>query len=105
MRKYHHIGIPSQEIRQAEKYHKELKFYHSGYESSEYGIEWMRFEEDCPLPVIVKTIPHIAFEVVDLDAAIAGKEVIIEPNSPSPGIRVAFIVENGAPVEFIEINK
>jgi hypothetical protein len=27
---------------------------------------------------------------------------LITPNSPSPGIRVAFIVEDGAPVEFLE---
>ncbi|MCK4549628.1 MAG: hypothetical protein KAU49_05645, partial [Candidatus Krumholzibacteria bacterium] len=26
-----------------------------------------------------------------------------EPNSPSGGVRVAFIVDNGAPVEFLEI--
>jgi hypothetical protein len=30
-------------------------------------------------------------------------EVIIEPKSPSPGVRVAFIVHEGAPVEFLEI--
>jgi hypothetical protein len=29
--------------------------------------------------------------------------VLIEPNSPSEGVRVAFIVHNGAPIEFIEI--
>jgi hypothetical protein len=29
--------------------------------------------------------------------------VIIEPNSPSEGNIVAFIEENGAPIEFIQI--
>jgi hypothetical protein len=29
--------------------------------------------------------------------------VIIEPNSPSEGNIVAFIEENGAPVEFIQV--
>ena len=28
---------------------------------------------------------------------------IIPPNSPSPGITVAFIEHNGAPVEFLQI--
>jgi hypothetical protein len=26
-----------------------------------------------------------------------------EPGSPSEGVRVAFIVDNGAPVEFLEL--
>ena len=76
--------------------------YVSGYEDSIYKIEWMRFEVECPLPEIVKTIPHIAFEVDNLTEAIAGKNVIIEPNSPSEGIRVAFIEDNGAPIELVE---
>lgn len=76
--------------------------YVSGYETSAYRIEWMRFEPGCPLPQLVQTVPHVAFRVDDLDSALQGKEVLIPPNSPSPGIRVAFIVENGAPVEFLE---
>ncbi len=105
MRKYHHLGIPTNERRENETYLEEFKVYVSGYETSTYGIEWMRFDQNCPLPELVKKIPHIAFEVDDLDEEIKGKELLIEPNSPSAGIRVAFIVENGAPVEFLERNK
>ena len=65
----------------------------------------MRYEKDCQLPEIVKTMPHIAFEVDDIYEAIKGKKVIIKPNSPSEGIIVAFIEENGAPIEFIQIEK
>ena len=32
------------------------------------------------------------------------KEVIIEPNSPAKGVTVAFIVENGAPIEFLQFD-
>jgi hypothetical protein len=103
--KYHHIGIPSNKVIEGEVYLKEYKVYHYGYEKSEYGIEWMRYEKDCPLPEIVKTIPHIAFEVEDINEAIKGKKIIIETNSPSEGVVVAFIEENGAPIEFIQIKK
>jgi hypothetical protein len=102
---FHHIGIPTRECHTDEKYYAPLKFYHRGYETSEYGIEWVRYEDDCPLPEIVKTIPHIAFEVDNLQQAIANKKVIIEPNSPSEGVIVAMIEENGAPVEFIQFMK
>ena len=62
----------------------------------------MRFEPDCSLPAIVQTVPHVAFEVNDLDQALVGHEVLIQPISPSDGVRVAFILVNGAPVEFLE---
>jgi hypothetical protein len=103
--KYHHIGIPTSNPVEGEVYLKDYKVYHYGYEKSEYGIEWMRYESDCNLPEIVKTLPHIAFEVDDIYEAIKGKKVIIEPNSPSQGTIVAFIEENGAPVEFIQVKK
>ena len=101
---YHHLGIPTNKPIPGEIYLKDYKVYHFGYESSEYGVEWMRYEEDCPLPEIVKTLPHVAFEVADIYKAIKGKKVIIEPNSPSEGNIVAFIEENGAPIEFIQVN-
>jgi alpha-acetolactate decarboxylase len=103
--KYHHLGIPTRTSIPGEVYLADYKVYHYGYDGSEYGIEWMRYEEDCPLPEIVKTVPHIAFEVDDVYEAIRGKNVLIEPNSPSEGTLVAFIEEHGAPIEFIQIAK
>jgi hypothetical protein len=64
----------------------------------------MRFEDDSPISEIIKTIPHIAFIVDDLDSEIEGKELIGEISSPSDGVRVAMIIENGAPIEFLEFD-
>lgn len=102
---YHHIGIPTTEIRPDEKYVDEYKMYVSGFNTSEYGIEWMRFEKDSPVSDIIKKIPHVAFEVENLNSAIERKILISEISSPSEGIRVAMILENGAPVEFLEYDK
>ena len=104
MREYHHLGIPTKEPREGETYLEQYKIYVEGYDTSEYGVEWMRFESDCTLPELIQTVPHVAFRVDSLDAALEGKEVLIEPNSPSPGVRVAFVVENGAPIEFLEFD-
>lgn len=101
--RYHHIGIPTEEVRDGERHLPHLGMYVSGWEESPFGVEWMRFEPDSPLPELVQTVAHVAFEVDDLDAALEGRDVIIEPNSPSEGILVAFILHDGAPVEFIEI--
>lgn len=81
---------------------KEFKTFIVGHESSEFGVEWMRFEADAPVPDLVRRVPHVAFEVSDLDAELEGRELLIPPSSPSEGVRVAFIVENGAPIELME---
>jgi hypothetical protein len=72
--KYHHIGIPTGRPLPEEDYVKEYKLYASGYLESPYGIEWMKFDDDCPLPELVKNVPHVAFVVDDIHAAIAGKK-------------------------------
>lgn len=103
--KYHHIGIPTDVPREKEEYLEKFKMYHSGYETSPYGVEWMRFEPGSPLPELVKTVPHVAFVVDDLQAAIDGKDILIEPNSPFDGVVVAFIVDNDTPIEFLQFEK
>ena len=101
--KYHHIGIPTDTPREGEEYLEEHDVYTYGFGENPYGVEWMRFGPKCTLPEAVKTVPHVAFEVDDLEAALVGKEILIEPNNPSPGVTVAFIVDNGAPIEFLQV--
>ncbi|MFC1850514.1 VOC family protein [candidate division CSSED10-310 bacterium] len=100
--RYHHIGIPTQTPKDGEVFLKDHDVHCTDHESNPYGIQWMRYGDKCNLPKLVKEVTHVAFEVDDLEEAIRGKEVIIEPNSPSEGVTVAFIVENGAPIEFLE---
>ena len=101
--RFHHIGIPTDERKEGEMYLEQLKIYVTDHESNPYGIQWMRFDPDCPLPDLVKRVPHAAFQVPNLEEAIAGKDVLIRPNYPSPGVMVAFIVQDGAPIEFLQI--
>jgi hypothetical protein len=103
--KYHHVGIPTNRPLPREDYSDKYKLYASGYSQSPYGIEWMKFDPDCPLPELIKTVPHIAFVVDDLDLALAGKEILIPPNSPCEGVTVAFIVDHGAPIEFLKFDR
>ena len=103
--RYHHLGIPNRVQRDNEDYFAPGKMFHTNFDDNPYGIEWLRFEPGSPLPELVKTSPHIAFKVDDLDAVLEGKEILIPPNCPSEGVRVAFIVYNGAPVEFLEYDE
>jgi hypothetical protein len=105
VRRYHHLGIPTAEPRAGERHLAEHGVFVSGYETSPYGIEWMRWEPHAAAPELVRTVPHVAFEVDDLAAEMAGHEVLIAPNSPSPGLTVAFIVDDGAPVELMQFER
>ncbi len=102
--RFHHVGIPTDRSLPEEDYVAEFKLYASGYADSPYGVEWMRFDPDCPLPDLIKRVAHVAFAVDDLQAAIAGQEVLIAPNSPVDGVTVAFIVHHGAPIEFLQFD-
>lgn len=105
--RYHHIGIPTTNSVKGEKHISHLKIYVSGFDTSPFGIEWMRFEEDCLIDNLIKTVPHIAFEVDDLDYELkrANFKIITKPNAPGERIRVAMIEHNGAPIELIEFSK
>jgi len=103
--KYHHLGMPTKEKLPNERYLPHLKMYVSDHHQSAYGVEWVRYDDDADFPELVNTVAHVAFEVDDVLEAIEGKNVIIEPNSPSPGVLVAFIEDNGAPIEFLQVDR
>ena len=103
--RYHHIGIPTDVPQPGEYYLEKFKMYVSAFETSACGIQWMRFEPDSPVHPLIKSFPHVAFEVDDLQAAIAGLEILTAPNSPSDGVTVAMILDSGAPVELLEFRR
>jgi hypothetical protein len=81
-----------------------LKVTVSDHQNNPFGIQWQRYWDGSEVPDLVKTAPHVAFEVDDLTAPIRDQKVIIKPNSPSNGVMVAFIEVNGAPVELMQID-
>ena len=105
--KYHHLGIPTDKVLPNERYLPQFKFSISGFATSPFGIEWMRFEADSPMPKLIQTIPHLAFEVPDLDYELAnrGFKILTYPNAPMDGVRVAMIEHDGAPIELMEFDE
>ena len=105
--RYHHIGIPTHGAITDEFYLQQFKLYVGGFSTSPFGIEWMRFEAGSPVHELIQRVPHIAFEVDNLDSELSSHDFVIitQPNSPAEGTRVAMIEHNGAPVELIEFSK
>ncbi len=103
--KFNHLGIPTTEHFDGEIDLPHLQMTVSDHQSNPFGIQWQRYWDGAPYPELVKTVPHVAFEVEDLNEALEGQEILIEPNSPSEGVLVAFIRVAGAPVELLEIDR
>jgi hypothetical protein len=102
--KYNPIGIPTTSSFDGEIPVPHLKVTVSDHQNNPFGIQWQRYWDGAPYPDLVKTVPHVAFEVDDLEGAIRDQKVIIRPNSPSNGVLVAIIEVNGAPVELMQID-
>jgi hypothetical protein len=102
--KFNHVGIPTQDRFDGEIPLPHLQMTVSDHQNNPFGIQWQRYWDGAPYPELVKTVAHVAFEVDDLRAALHGQRVIIEPNSPSHGVTVAFIEVNGAPIELMQID-
>ena len=100
--RYHHVGIPTTSPVDGMVRIDHLRIACTDHESNPYGVQWMLYEADCQVPPLVRDVAHVAFEVDNLEEALAGKKVIIPPNSPSPGVVVAFIEVDGAPVELLQ---
>jgi hypothetical protein len=103
--RYHHLGIPTTVPRKDEVHLKKLGFHVTGFPTSPYGVEWMRFDPGCPVEELIQQVPHIAFEVDNLEEALKGTRLLSGISSPSKGVRVAMIVDNGAPIELIEFSR
>ena len=100
--RFNHVGIPTTKSFEGEIDLPHLKMTVSDHTDNPFGIQWQRYWDNAPYPELVKRVPHVAFEVDDLNAALQGQTILIEPNSPSEGLMVAFIEVNGAPVELME---
>lgn len=57
------------------------------------------------MPEVLKTTAHVAYEVGDLDAALEGESILMEPFEPLDGVRVAFILDDEAPIELMQFAK
>ncbi|MDR2441557.1 MAG: hypothetical protein LBE12_19520 [Planctomycetaceae bacterium] len=99
---YLHFGVPTTQEKNWSGYIADLGVHVTDPGADIFGIEWLKFDADSPMHELIKTKSHTAFAVDDLDAALAGKEIILPPYSPAPGFRIAFIDYEGAIIELSE---
>jgi len=102
MREFHHIGLPADESHPGEYFVEETKVWVTDPRKHPYHVEFLRFEKDSPVTGPVRELPHVAYRVDDIHAAIEGENVILEPFQPSPNFTVAFMLKDGAVIEYMQ---
>ena len=102
MRLFDHVGIPTGEKQPDEMYVEATKVWVTNPLRSPHKIEYLRFEPDSPVTGPVRDLPHMAFQVDDLEKEIRGAEILLGPFSPTDTLRVVFVLRDGAVFEFME---
>lgn len=100
--KLHHIGIPTGERLSGERYAAGVGMYTTDDLTGPTPVQWHRFEAHSSIHPLIRAEPHIAYQVSDLEAAVAGHTVILGPYEPIEDYRVAVIDHDGVPIELIE---
>jgi hypothetical protein len=106
MKKFHHVGLVTDKEVPGEMWFDSLKVWGTSPEGERNRIEWVRFRSDSPLAdTPVAKMPHVSWQVDDLDQELAGKQVAVGPLEAAPGVRIAYFLQDGALVEYLEIKQ
>jgi catechol 2,3-dioxygenase-like lactoylglutathione lyase family enzyme len=99
---FDHIGIPVAEKRPAMRYLEAKRLWLTSPSDHPFHVEFLWYEPDSPESELVRTTPHVAYRVDDLEQAMDGYPVIAEPFDVFGEVQVSFVDVDGAPVEFVQ---
>jgi hypothetical protein len=104
MRRFHHVGVITDQVQPGEIYVAATRVHVTNPVVHPYRVEYLRFDSDSPVIGPVRNLPHIAFVVEDLEAEIAGEQLLLGPFRAMEGLRVAFVLKDGAVFEFMQFD-
>jgi hypothetical protein len=104
MRRFHHVGVITDERQPGEIYVAQTRVHVTNPAAHPCRVEYLRFEPDSHVSGPVRDQPHMAFAVDDLEAEIAGEQVLLGPFRAMEGLCVAFILRDGAVFEFMQFD-
>jgi hypothetical protein len=108
MKEFDHIGIITTEPHSGESWVEHSKVWVTNPRLHPQRIEYIRPLEMPPTDAAnvglwkLWHLPHVAYRVDDLAAAIQGEEVILGPFEPGDFGSVVFIHKDGAVVEYLQ---
>lgn len=101
--RYHHTGIPVFEKTENMGFNEELKVWITDAGADPYSVELLYFEPDSPMPAAIQLETHVAYVVDNLEEAVKGKTILWNICEPMPGMKIAFIYDNGMPIELMQL--
>lgn len=104
MRRFHHVGVIVDQVQPGEIFVAETRVHVTNPAGHPYRVETLRFEPDSSVTGPVRDQPHMAFVVDDLEAEIEGQRVLLGPFRAMEGLRVAFVLRDGAVFEFMQFD-
>jgi hypothetical protein len=104
MRRFHHVGVITDQVQPGEIYVAETKVHVTNPADHPCWVEYLRFEPDSPVTGPVREQPHMAFAVDDLDAEIVGEQLLLGPFRAMEGLRVVFLLRDGAVFELMQFD-
>jgi len=107
VKRYHHFGLPTTDTTTPlddEIFFDAIGLGINNPSRHPQNVEWLRFAPGNTADPRLAAEPHIAYEVDDLDAAIAGKTIYrpIGDMGDPPFGRVAWTEEDGLLTEYIQ---
>ena len=105
MRQFHHMGLPTEEKHDGEVFVEATKVWVTDPDQCPQKIEYLRFEPDATLTGPVRDMPHFAYKVDDMAAEMKDLPVLLGPFQAMENLRVVFVEENGAVIEFMEFSE
>ena len=107
-RAFDHVGIPTTEPQSGESWVPHSEVWVTNPRRHPQRLEYVRPRELPPVPPEQVGLwrlwhwPHVAYRVEDLGAALQGKEVLLGPFDPGGFGQVAFVLEDGVVVEYLQ---
>ena len=107
-RAFDHVGIPTTQPQPGESWVPHSQVWVTNPRKHPQRLEYIRAREPPPVPPEQVGLwrlwhwPHVAYRVEDLEAALKGKEVLLGPFDPGGFGRVAFVLEDGVVIEYMQ---
>lgn len=101
---YHHTGVITDVPQSGEIFVEATRVWVTSPDTHPYRIESLRFEPDSPVQGPLRERCHTAFVVENLEAAVEGARVLLGPFDALEGLRVVFVEEDGAVVEYMQFS-
>ena len=105
--RYSHIGIPTKDRKDEYLpiYLDACKVRINDFNTEPYAVEWLKFEEGSPFPEILQKQAHVAYECDNLEEAMKGCKVLVEPFEAGPNLMCAFVEVDGLGIELMQFTK